>query len=636
MTRRHAAAALILLALLSPNASLIRARQATPASTPTQTPQPQPAKTPATPQTQTPQPAQTPAPTPTPDVIERIKDEGLNRSQVMRTLEYLTDVLGPRLTGSPALKRANNWTRDKLTEWGLANAHLEPWGPFGRGWTLKRFSAEVVAPQAFPLLAYPRAWSPGLDAPLTADVVLVDAKTEEDLQKYKGQLRGKIVLAGTERELKPRFEPAATRLNEKQLLELANAPDPALLPRSARRQFTPEQIAAARFNDRKTQLFYDEGVALLVGSSPAGDGGMLQFVQSASVPQPFDTPFDRRKGPWERDAPKLIPQIALSNDHYNRLARMIRQGEKVQLSVNLQVEFDDTDPMAYNTIAEIPGTDLKDEVVMLGAHLDSWHTATGATDNGAGVSVMMEAVRILKAVGVQPRRTIRIALWSGEEQGLFGSRAYVKEHFGPVPAPSPVAAATNAPDAAAAAVAEKTGKTPKKREARDAAAKSKTPTTPTPAPPQQSPNAAGTHPPPQFKPEYDRLNVYYNVDSGTGAIRGIYLQGNEALRPLFRRWLMPFDALKVGETTYSASTVTASNSGGSDFLSFDAVGLNGLDFLQDDLEYETRTWHSNQDNYDRVIPEDVKEAAVIVAAFVYNSAMMDGKLPRKPFKPPGR
>jgi hypothetical protein len=586
MTRRHAAAALLLLALLSPNAPLIRARQATPASTPAQTPQPQPAKTPATPQTQTPQTAQTPAPTPTPDVIERIKDEGLNRSQVMRTLEYLTDVLGPRLTGSPALKRANNWTRDKLTEWGLTNAHLEPWGPFGRGWTLKRFSAEVVAPQAFPLLAYPRAWSPGLDAPLTADVVLVDAKTEEDLQKYKGQLRGKIVLAGTERELKPRFEPAATRLNEKQLLELANAPDPALLPRSARRQFTPEQIAAARFNDRKTQLFYDEGVALLVGSSPAGDGGMLQFVQSASVPQPFDTPFDRRKGPWERDAPKLIPQIALSNDHYNRLARMIRQGEKVQLSVNLQVEFDDTDPMAYNTVAEIPGTDLKDEVVMLGAHLDSWHTATGATDNGAGVSVMMEAVRILKAVGVQPRRTIRIALWSGEEQGLFGSRAYVKEHFGPLPATTPAAAGANAP--------------------------------------------------PQFKPEYDRLNVYYNVDSGTGAIRGIYLQGNEALRPLFRRWLMPFDALKVGETTYSASTVTASNSGGSDFLSFDAVGLNGLDFLQDDLEYETRTWHSNQDNYDRVIPEDVKEAAVIVAAFVYNSAMMDGKLPRKPFKAPGR
>jgi hypothetical protein len=570
MTRRNAAATLLLFALLSPNLQAVLARRQT-----------------TTPQTQTARPPQAQA-TPTPDVIERIKDEGLNRSQLMRTLEYLTDVIGPRLTGSPALKRANEWTRDRLTQWGLRNAHLEPWGPFGRGWTLKRFSAEVVEPQAFPLLAYPRAWSPGLDAPLTADVVVVEAKNEEELQKYKGQLGGKIVLAGTERELKPRFEPTATRLNEKQLLELANAPDPALLPRRAPRERTPEQITAARFNDRKTQFYYEEGVALLVGSSLAGDGGMLQFVQSASVPQPFDTPFDKRKGAWEKDAPKLIPQIALSNDHYNRLARMIRQGEKVRMSVNLQVEFDDSDPMSYNTVAEIPGSDLKDEVVMLGAHLDSWHTATGATDNGVGVSIMMEAVRILKAVGVEPRRTIRIALWSGEEQGLLGSRAYVKEHFGPVPS-------TQAP-AATSATATTT----------------------------------------QFKPEHDRLNVYYNLDSGTGAIRGIYLQGNEALSPTFRRWLMSFAQLKVGQTTYSASTITASNSSGSDFLSFDAVGLNGLDFLQDDLEYETRTWHSNQDNYDRVVPEDVMEAAVIVAAFVYNSAMMDTRLPRKPFKAPER
>ncbi|MDT7809201.1 MAG: carboxypeptidase [Acidobacteriota bacterium] len=612
MTRRNAAAALLLFALLSPTLNATQARQTT---------------TPAATQPQ----AQA---TPTPDVIERIKDEGLNRSQLMRTLEYLTDVIGPRLTGSPALKRANNWTRDRLNEWGLQNAHLEPWGPFGRGWTLKRFSAEVVEPQAFPLLAYPRAWSPGLDAPLTADVVIVEAKNEEELQKYKGQLKGKIVLAGTERELKPRFEPTATRLDDKQLLELANAPDPALLPRLRQRERTPEQVAAARFNDRKTQFYYEEGVALLVGSSPAGDGGMLQFVQSASVPQPFDTPFDKRKGPWDKDVPKLIPQIALSNDHYNRLARMLRQGEKVRLSVNLQVEFDDTDPMSYNTVAEIPGSDLKDEVVMLGAHLDSWHTATGATDNGVGVSIMMEAVRILKAVGVQPRRTIRVALWSGEEEGLLGSRFYVKEHFGPLPAPAPSAAGATAPDAAAAAVAEKTGKTPKKREAHDAALKTKTPV-PAPTPtPQVVANAVAQ--PPRFKPEHDRLNVYYNVDSGTGAIRGIYLQGNEALRATFRRWLMPFAQLKVGQNTYSASTVTASNSSGSDFLSFDAVGLNGLDFLQDDLEYETRTWHSSQDNYDRVVPEDVMEAAVIVAAFVYNSAMMDTRLPRKPFKAPGQ
>jgi carboxypeptidase Q len=563
MMRRNMTAALLLFALLSPG---IRAAQATTA-----------------PQQATP----APTPQPSPDAVERIKDEGVNRSRLMETLEYLTDVIGPRLTGSPALRRANEWTRERLTQYGLANAHLEPWGPFGHGWTLKRFSAEVVAPQAFPLLAYPRAWSPGLDAPLTADVVLVDAKNEEELRKYKGTLRGKIVLAGTVRELKPRFEPAAKRLNEKELLDLADAPDPALLPRRPQRpQRTPEEIEAAKFNDRKTQFYYEEGVALLVGSSFAGDGGMLQFVQQAAVPQPFDTPFDKRVGPWSKDAPKLIPQIAVSNDHYNRLARMIANGEHVSMSVNLQVEFDDSDPMSYNTIAEIPGTDLKDEVVMLGAHLDSWHTATGATDNGAGVGVMLEAVRILKALNLQPRRTIRIALWSGEEQGLLGSRAYVREHFGPMP-------------------------------------------TPTPAATQATPSTTAASAPPRFKPEYERLNVYFNLDSGTGAVRGIYLQGNEALRPVFSRWLMPFREFKVGQTVYNASTVTLSNTGGSDFLSFDAAGLNGFDFIQDDMEYETRTWHSNQDNYDRLVADDLKEAACIVASFVYNAAMMDGKLPRK-------
>ena len=573
MTRRNVTAALLLFALLSNTfPAVVAARQ----SAPLPAPQAQAA----------------PSPTPTPDAVERIKDEGVNRSRLMETIEYLTDVIGPRLTGSPALRRANEWTRERLTQYGLANAHLEPWGPFGRGWTLKRFSAEVVAPQAFPLLAYPRAWSPGLSAPLTSEVIIVDAKNEEELQKYKGRLRGKIVLAGTVRELRPRFEPDAKRLSEKELLELADAPDPALLPPRPPRQLTPEQIEAARFNDRKTQFYYDEGVALLVGSSFAGDGGMLQFVQSAFVPQPFDTPFEKRVGPWNKDAPKLIPQLAVSNDHYNRLARMLARGERVEMSVSLQVEFDDSDPMSYNTVAEIPGTDLKDEVVMLGAHLDSWHTATGATDNAAGVGVMMEAVRILKAAGLRPRRTVRIALWSGEEQGLLGSRFYVRDHFGPVPTPTP--SATAAAGTAASA----------------------------------SPQT-----PPQFKPEHERLNVYFNLDSGTGAVRGIYLQGNEALRPFFRQWLMPFREFKVGQTTYNASTVTASNTDGSDFLSFDAAGLNGFDFLQDDMEYESRTWHSNQDNYDRIVADDLKEAACIVASFVYNAATTDARLPRKPFKP---
>ncbi|HEX8557197.1 MAG TPA: M20/M25/M40 family metallo-hydrolase [Pyrinomonadaceae bacterium] len=610
MTRPNAAAALLLCALLAPNAAPLRARQ-------------QPTPTPAA------TPAATAQAAPTPDAVERIKEEATRRSQVMQTLQHLTDRIGPRLTGSPALRRANEWTRDKLAEWGLQNAKLEPWGPFGRGWTLKRFSAEAVEPLAFPLLAYPRAWSPGLDAPLTADLVAVEARNEEELQKYRGQLRGKMVLAGAERESRPRFEPPATRLTEKQLLELADAPDPALLPRRAPRQTSPEAAAAARFSDLRTRFYYEEGVALLVGSSPGGDGGTLQFVQSASVPQPSDTPFDKRKLPWDVDAPKLIPQIALSNDHYNRLSRMLRQGERVRLSVNLEVEFDDSDRMSYNTVAEIPGTDLKDEVVMLGAHLDSWHTATGATDNAAGVAIMMEAVRILKALGLQPRRTVRVALWGGEEQGLLGSRFYVREHFGPLPAPTPSPAGATPPDAAAAAVARQTGRTPRKRDAREAAAGAPA-ASPTPAAPSPTPAAPAAAA--RFKPEHEKLAVYFNADSGAGAIRGVYLQGNEALRATFRRWLLPFAQFKVGQTTYTASTVTAANSGGSDFLAFDAVGLNGIDFLQDDLEYPTRTWHSNQDTYDRAVPEDLMQAAAVVAAFVYNAAVMDGRLPRKPLR----
>ncbi|HZI17059.1 MAG TPA: M20/M25/M40 family metallo-hydrolase [Pyrinomonadaceae bacterium] len=610
MLRRQAAATLLALALFAPQASAAAALPGTPArpqqpAAPAPQAAPTPQATPASPAPQSAPAAQatpTPRPTPLPEALEKIRDEAVNRSQLMQTLSYLTDVIGPRLTGSPAMKRANNWTRDKLTEWGLENARLEPWGPFGRGWTLRRFSAEVTAPQAFPLLAYPRAWSPGLDAPLQSEVLLLEADNDEQLQKYRGQLRGRIVLAGAVRELRPRFEPPATRLTDKQLLDFANAPDPALAP-PRQQQPTPEQIERFRFNERRTRFFADEGVGLLVVSSPAGDGGMLQFVQAAVVPYAPDTPPAQRTGPWDPKAPKPVPQIALSNDHYNRLVRMVRQGERPVMSVNLQVEFDDSDPSGYNTVAEIPGTDLKDEVVMLGAHMDSWHTATGATDNAAGVSVMMEAVRILKAAGLRPRRTVRVALWSGEEQGLLGSRHYVREHFGPVATPTPAQAAVGAAGAATPATNAAQG-------------------------------AQGTAPAPRFKPGHEKLNVYYNLDSGTGAVRGIYLQGNEALRPIFRQWLTPLADLKVGQNTYSAQTITLANAGGSDFLAFDALGLVGLDFLQDEIEYDTRTWHSNQDNYDRVIPEDLRQAAIVVAWFVYNSAIADQKLPRKPFRAP--
>jgi carboxypeptidase Q len=511
------------------------------------------------------------------DPITRIKDEGMKRSQVMQTLEYLTDVIGPRLTASPGMMRANEWTRDRLKSWGLENAQLEAWGPFGRGWTLKRFSAQITEPQAIPLIAYPKAWSPGTKGTLTAPVVYLDAKDEAGLAAYRGRLKGAIVLMSTPREIKASFDPLGERLTEKDLLKLADAPDPAANPRR-RPPLTTEQRANAMFAAKKLQFVQDEGAGLLVDTS-RGDGGTI-FVQSASVPQPFlENPFDtKRVQPWDKTAPRMPPQIVVSGEHYNRLVRMLGQGVALKMSVDLQVEYQDKDLMGYNTVAEIPGTDLKDEIVMIGGHMDSWHSGTGATDNGAGVAVAMEAVRILKALKLSPRRTIRIALWSGEEQGLLGSRAYVAQHFGQL--------GDGTREAAVAASLD--GRT--------------LPVTP--------------------KADYEKFQAYFNLDNGTGKIRGVYLQGNEAMRPIFRRWLAPFREM-------GAATLSIANTTGTDHLSFDAIGLPGFQFIQDEIEYDTRTHHSNQDVYDRIQADDMMQAATIMAAFLYNAATMNERLPRK-------
>jgi carboxypeptidase Q len=569
------------------------------------------------------------------DPIERIKEEGLKHSQVMATLSYLTDVIGPRLTGSPNLKRANEWTRDKLAAWGAANAHLEAWGPFGRGWTLKRFSAQVVEPQCIPLIGFPKAWSPGFDAPLEARVVYFDAKTESDFAAFKGKLKGAIVLTSPIREVNAHFEALAARKTDSELLVLADAAEPAArggrrgggpalagnaagrggpgvaggapgaaagVPGAAgRNRAAGDQPRAGRFNTeefraqaelqrKRTEFLAKEGVAMLVEPSTRGDGGTF-FVQSATVPgAPLPTPGQapvqgaaRRVSPYDKNAPKITPQVVLAMEHYNRLVRMCEQGEKVKIAVDLAVQFHDDDLMAYNTVAEIPGTDLKDELVMLGGHMDSWHSGTGATDNGAGVSVAMEAIRILQALNLKPRRTIRIALWSGEEEGLLGSRAFVKEHFGKSPAN---AFGGGPPQGGAGAVAK--------------------------AEPESSP-----------KPEFDKFSAYFNLDNGTGKIRGVYMQGNEAVRPIFRKWLQPFREM-------GATTLTISNTGGTDHQSFDGIGLPGFQFIQDEIEYDTRTHHSNQDVFDRIQADDMKQASVIMAAFVYNAATMDEKLPRKP------
>jgi hypothetical protein len=577
---------------------------------------------------------------PSTDPVERIKEEGLQRSQVMATLSYLTDVIGPRLTGSPNMMRANEWTRDKLAAWGLANAHLEAWGPFGRGWSLKRFSAQVIEPQCIPLIGFPKAWSPGTDGTLVAPVVYFDAKSEADFAKYKGKLKGAIVLTSPIVEVAARGEPLAARKTDSELLALADAAEPNArgfgrrMAQAAQGQQpgqppaspgspatsvaaatapggTPpsrEQARFARYNSpefrarmelqrKKTQFLAEEGAALLVDPSMQGDGGTY-FVSAASVPGaplPMPGQTGRRVSPYDKDAPKITPQVVLAKEHYNRLVRMCDAGEKLKMVVDLSVQFHDNDLMAYNTVAEIPGTDLKDEVVMLGGHMDSWHSGTGATDNGAGVSVAMEAVRILKALELKPRRTVRIALWSGEEQGLMGSRAFVKEHFGRSPAnmmfggPPPLASASAQPSTNGTG----SGAAPKESSASE------------------------------LKNAYDKFSVYFNLDNGTGKVRGVYMQGNEAVRPIFRKWLQPFREM-------GAATLTVSNTGGTDHQSFDGIGLPGFQFIQDEVEYETRTHHSNQDVFDRIQGDDMKQAAVIMAAFVYNAATIDEKLPRKP------
>jgi carboxypeptidase Q len=515
------------------------------------------------------------------DAINKIKEEGLKRSQLMEILSYLTDVQGGRLTNSPNIRAAQQWAKQKLAEWGLQNAHLEAW-QFGRGWSLENFSAGVIKPYYVPLIAYPKAWSASTNGALRGKPVLFDAKTPADLDQYKGKLKGAIVLLSPIREVKAHFEALATREPDEGLLKLANAEPPA--PGGGGRFFnlTAEQRAERELQNKKWEMIYTEGAALVLEPS-RGDGGTV-FVQGANLAYPADVPADKRKNIRDKDAPFVIPQVVVAVEHYNRIIRMISKSAPVELEINITAKYYDQDLMSHNVVAEIPGTDLKDEVVMLGAHFDSWHAGTGATDNGAGSAVCMEVVRILQSLGLKPRRTIRIGLWSGEEQGLLGSRAYVAEHFG-----------------------KRLGPDPRFGE------------------PQPSGTPATPSTPPQFelKPDHAKVAGYFNLDNGTGKIRGVFLQGNDAVRPIFRAWLAPFKDM-------GASTLTLSNTGGTDHLAFDGVGLPGFQFIQDEIEYDTRTHHSNMDVYDRIQEDDMKQAAVIMAAFVYNTAMRDQKLPRKP------
>ncbi len=516
-------------------------------------------------------------------VIDKIRDEGLNRSQVMQHLSYLTDVIGGRLTNSPNMKRANEWTRDTMAKWGMQNAKLEAWGPWGRGWSLKSFHAQIVEPQAIAVIAYPKAWSPSTKGTVVSELVLFNPQNDADLEKFRGKLNGKIVLVSDIREVKADFGGMGTRRSAEDLKRMADT-QPPTGGQGGGQGGNPNARQAAIFNSKRWNFMLSEGVAVVVDSSSKGSGGTLFVGGATAVPNMPSAEQGSPNPPPVRvydkaNEARIIPQMTITIEDANRIIRMIKQGAAPTMSVDIKTRYHDEDLMGYNTVAEIPGTDLKDEIVMVGAHLDSWHSSGGATDNASGSAVAMEAARILIASGLKPRRTIRVALWSGEEQGLNGSREYVKQQFGETKG----AAQFGAPQAGA-----------------------------------PRPELVKTA-------NYDKLSAYYNLDNGTGKIRGVYMQSNAAVRPIFEAWLAPFHDL-------GADTLTILNTGGTDHLSFDRIGLPGFQFIQDEIEYGTRTHHSNQDNYDRIQAEDMKQAATIMAAFVYQTAMMDEKIPRKPMR----
>lgn len=493
------------------------------------------------------------------NVINKIKKEETENSKVMDIAHHLTDVSGPRLTNSPGFMRAANWAKDELTKWGLVNAQLEPWGEFGKGWQQEKCYVAMVSPYYQPLIAMPRAWTGGTGKKLLrGEVVLVKAQDTMAMAQYAGKLKDKIVMTWSSAELKPSFEADGNRFADTTLNRMESAQMPQRGgPNQPQQQNQQRQNQFSRFavQRRINEMINKEQPALILGMSASGNDGTV-FVSSG--------------GQYAKNAPEAPASVMLSSDDYLRLQRLIEDGTKVEIEADVKTRFFDSDLQGYNVIAEIPGTDpkLKDEVVMLGGHLDSWHGATGATDNAAGCSVMMEVVRILKSLNIQPRRTIRIALWSGEEEGLLGSRAYVKNHI--------------------------------------------------------ADTANGQW---VLKPEQSKISAYYNLDNGTGKIRGVYLQGNETERAIFAKWLEPFNDM-------GARTITISNTGGTDHLSFDRVGIPGFQFIQDEIEYNTRTHHTNMDTYDHLVPEDLKQAAVIIASFVYNTVQRDEKMPRKELLPP--
>jgi hypothetical protein len=494
------------------------------------------------------------------DVNWRIRQEGTERSQIMRTLHFLTDVYGPRLTGSPNLKNASDWAVKQLTAWGLENAHLEPW-KFGHpGWLNERFSAHIISPVKDQLTAEVLAWTPSTNGTVAGRAVqmpMPERVTKEELDQqlagWKDRVGGRMVLVGEHQKVSVTFSPPARRREENDLRNLfdpdnqaaagppAPAPPaqpPAETPPRTRTILTPNQI------NEQVDAFLVASGALVRINDAGRDHGQIRAFNNRSY-----------------DVTKTVPTVMMRNEDFGRISRILAGGTEVELEVTIVNRTYPEGATAYNVIAELSGTDKRDEVIMLGGHIDSWHAATGATDNGIGVATMMEAIRILKAIDAKPRRTIRLALWSGEEQGLLGSQAYVKEHFGTVEDP---------------------------------------------------------------KPAFHKFGGYFNIDSGTGRARGATVFGPPETAAILRAALSPFSDLGV----IGSTTTRSRRRGGSDHTSFNEAGLPGISMMQDPIEYQSATWHTNLDTYERIVEEDAKSSAITIAAAVYHLAMRDDLLPR--------
>ncbi len=483
-------------------------------------------------------------------IVQKIKMEATKNSKVMETVSYLTDVYGPRLTGSPELMEAAEWAQKQLKEWGITNVKLEDWGTFGRGWTMDHISAAMISPRYMPLIAYPKAWTKSTEGELTGKPVLLEIESKDQLDAYKDSLAGAIIMLGKHRAWEPKFEADAKRYDDEKLAEIAKARElGAKSPWSERRK---EWMARRELKKKILKFLKDEKVGVILESSEREHGTVRAYT----------------RGGYKISDEPGVPGIIVSNEQYGRICRILEKKIPVTLKIDIQNKIFKDDTLGFNLIAEIPGTDgsLEDEVVMFGGHLDSWYAGTGATDNAASCAVAMEAMRILKKIGVKPRRTIRLALWSGEEQGYLGSRGYLAKHYGDR----------------------------KTMELRDA---------------------------------HEDFSVYFNLDNGAGKIRGIYLQGNDAARPIFEAWFRPFHDM-------GASVVTIRNTSGTDHIPFNELGLPGFQFIQDPIDYMTRTHHTNMDVYEHVIPGDVMQASMVMATFVYHAAMRGSKIPRKPLPEP--